>query len=90
LNQIVSKVIDKELLTLVDTTKTVEQLNESFLKENSKSYESVIEAAKLIYTLNPESNQKKALELLNNISNYSLTLNVGLFQLEFYHIKMKF
>jgi hypothetical protein len=77
LNQVVSKVIDKELATLVDTTKTVEQLNESFLKENSKSYESVIEAAKLIYTLNPELNQKKALELLNNISNYSLTLNVG-------------
>lgn len=72
LNEIVSKVIDKELNALTESnSQTVEQLNDSFLKENSETYESVIEVAKLTYDLNPETNQKKSLELLTNISNFS-------------------
>ena len=39
------------------------------MKQNSQSYECSIEAAKLIYDMNPSANQKRALELLNDTNN---------------------
>jgi hypothetical protein len=57
----------------------VEQLNSSFLKSKPNSYESVVEAAKIVYDLDPtETGSKKALDLLTNVANpsYSITLKV--------------
>jgi hypothetical protein len=57
----------------------VEQLNESFLKENmNKSYGSIIESAKLFYDMSPDSNKKRSLELLINLNNYpDMSLDVS-------------
>jgi hypothetical protein len=62
-------VIDKELEALVPSKSSVEELNETFLKQNIQNYECSIEAAKLIYDLNPSANQKRALDLLNDTNN---------------------
>lgn len=83
LNEFMKVVIDKELEQLVlkgGANANVESLNETFLKEASPdSYESVIEACKLIYDLDPSENgSKKALDLLTDIKNksYSISLKV--------------
>jgi hypothetical protein len=66
LNETIVNVIETELASLFPSSsaQTVEQLNESFLKENSNSYECLIEVAKVVYDLNPSTNQKKALDLI--------------------------
>ena len=73
-------VIDKELLTLISNPKqsatNVEDINETFLKEHTSSYECCVEAAKLIYDLNPTANQKRALDLLTDLSNKQNSINI--------------
>lgn len=65
-------VIESELsrLNLKVSTESVDELNESFLKENASNYLCALESAKLIYDLNA-SNQKRALELVTDLSKYS-------------------
>ena len=78
-------VIEKELKTLIKdgaTVDSVEEYNEIFLKESSRNYSCVLEAAKIIYDVNPTANQMRALELSTNVSqeNYdqgTLNLNVN-------------
>jgi len=66
-------VIESELVKLhaKATTDSVEQINENFLKENITNYVSAVESAKLIFDLNPASNQKRALDLITDLSKYS-------------------
>lgn len=72
LNESVVNVIESELsrLNLKVSTESVDELNESFLKENASNYLCALESAKLIYDLNA-SNQKRALELVTDLSKYS-------------------
>ncbi len=62
----------------------VEEINEAFLNENKLSYECCVEAAKLIYDLNPTVNQKRALDLLTDLSNKqdSITIKVSYVKLK--------
>lgn len=69
LNELLVNVIETELANLYKSTESVEQLNENFLKENANNYFCVIEAAKLIYNLNPDTNQKRALDLVTDLTN---------------------
>lgn len=80
LNEAIVKVVDSELNKLLEkgANQSVEEYNNQFLKANSNSYDCVIEAAKLMYQLNPETNQSKALTLLTDIANksFKVTLKV--------------
>ena len=70
LNEVLVNVIESELTSTFfqdDAIKSVEELNKKFFTEHSSNYLCVIEAAKLIYDLNPSSNQKQALELITNL-----------------------
>lgn len=69
LNETVVSVIESELKDLFDNgvVQTVEAMNEAFLKANSANYSCMIEAAKVVYDLNPSANQKKALDIITNI-----------------------
>ena len=62
-----TKVIDLELETLYNQ-KPIEVLNEEFLKENSTQLESLIECAKVMYLLDPISNQNRAINLVTSLS----------------------
>ena len=55
---------------------SVDKLNETFLTLNSSNYESVVEAAKVVYLLNPAQNQRKALDLLTNVNSFKSNLHV--------------
>lgn len=63
----------------MESLESIEKLNNEFLKLNSNNYECVVEVSKLIYDLNPSSNQKKATELLTDLSGnkYSFSLKVN-------------
>lgn len=83
LNESIKAVIEREIGSLVPNgggiDSNVEQLNNSFLKSKPNSYESVVEAAKIVYDLDPtETGSKKALDLLTNVANpsYSITLKL--------------
>ncbi len=83
LNEIVQSVIDKELSELSTNTGfnlgSVDKLNEKFLAQNHSSYESLIEGAKVVYLLNPDQNQTKALDIVTNVQNSKLNIQVFLF-----------
>jgi hypothetical protein len=74
------KVVDDELSKLLEkgANQSVEEYNSQFIKSKSNNYDSVIEAAKLMYQINPETTQSKALNLLTDISNksFKVTLKV--------------
>ena len=81
-NETVRQVIDQEMSSLISDAKAnsanVAEINESFLRANMSNYECCIEAAKLIYDLDPTANQKKALDLLMDLGKKqnSITLKV--------------
>ena len=86
MNEVIASVIDAELESTFkdDVQVSVEQANESFLKANVRDYKCAVEAAKLIYELNPSQNKKRALELITDISaekysKESLDLKVMIF-----------
>lgn len=68
LHPTVNSVIENELF---DNTpvESVQAINEKFLKSNSSNYLCIIEAAKVIYELNPSVNQKKALEMVTSLDD---------------------
>lgn len=90
LNETIVSVIENELKDLFNNgvVETVEVLNERFLKDNSTNYSCMVEAAKVVYDLNPTGNQQKALDMITNIdlkkySSDSINLKVvdGAFKL---------
>jgi tetratricopeptide (TPR) repeat protein len=66
LNKTVVDVIETELFENLKGD-SVESLNEKFLTLNSSNYLCVIEAAKVMYLLNPATNQMKALDMITDL-----------------------
>lgn len=55
---------------------SVEKLNENFLSVNQDNFESLIVGSKILYDLNPNENQQKALDLFKNISKENVSVNL--------------
>jgi peptide alpha-N-acetyltransferase len=89
LNETVRSVIDQQIATIQPNAENVAEINESFLKQNSTSYECCVEVAKVIYDLNPTVNQKRALDLVTDIdskqSSIPLKIASQAFELVSYH-----
>lgn len=72
--------IDRELAALAKRNElnidSVDKLNESFVKKNSSSYESVIEAAKIWHDLDAEKNKDKIVELLLSVDKLKPSVKV--------------
>ena len=83
LNETIRQVIDEELNSIISDPKghsvNVEEINETFLKANATNYECCIEAAKLVYDLNPVANQKRALDLLMDLSNKQSPISIKVY-----------
>jgi hypothetical protein len=62
-------VIDLEFEKVYNRKQNIEELNEIFLKENSLKLESLIEGAKVLYLLDPISNQKRSISLATNLDD---------------------
>ncbi|RNA23874.1 N-alpha-acetyltransferase auxiliary subunit [Brachionus plicatilis] len=69
-------VIQNELKHLELFGQSVEKLNENFLSVNQNNFESLIVGSKILYDLNPNENQQKALDLFKNISKENLSINL--------------
>ncbi len=83
LNETIRQVIDEELNSIISDPKghsvNVEEINEKFLKANATNYECCIEVAKLVYDLNPVANQKRALDLLMDLSNKQSPISIKVY-----------
>ncbi|CAF0928928.1 unnamed protein product [Brachionus calyciflorus] len=77
LNESVRAVVENELKNLNPSSESVEKMNEKFFKENSNTYESLIEYAKVLYDSNPSQNQAKALDLLTNVDAKNEKLSIS-------------
>lgn len=77
LNATVVDVIETELFENTPAD-SVESLNDKFLAVNSSNYLCVIESAKVMYLLNPATNQKKALDMITDLDpkKYTHTLRL--------------
>jgi hypothetical protein len=62
-------VIDLEFEKVYNRKQNIEEFNEIFLKENSLKLESLIEGAKVLYLLDPISNQKRSINLATNLDD---------------------
>ena len=61
--------VDLELEIIYNRKQNIEELNELFLKENSLKLESLIEGAKVLYLMDPISNQKRSISLATNLDD---------------------
>ena len=61
--------VDLELEIIYNRKQNIEELNELFLKENSLKPESLIEGAKVLYLMDPISNQKRSISLATNLDD---------------------
>ena len=61
--------IDLEFEKVYNRKQNIEEFNEIFLKENSLKLESLIEGAKVLYLLDPISNQKRSINLATNLDD---------------------
>lgn len=71
----VLEVIENELKNLQLYEASVEKLNEKFLNANQANFECLLEGSKILYDLNPENNQNKALAILKNITKEKVLVN---------------
>lgn len=87
LNEAVVSVIEAELKSLFDAgvVEAVEALNEKFLKSNAANFSCLVEAAKVVYELNPSTNQKKALDMFTNVDPKSF--KEGSFNIQVKHVR---